>query len=212
MLLYRIEKSEGDHKPSSRWIIKFMSARCIMCAVVIRTAETAAPLCGRLVPVQPHALDGHAPALVGPLPVLTLDGDEVGAVPSGLQDFLPNGDRIVDVAILRCRRVSNLVPAARGLRWGVNWQGRNAPGLGLRSALLHDDASPMVTFQSSPCFASLHRVVGGFLASRLRAFAAPFALLQEQTCTSVLHINVSRNSPVNAVPFAPDAGVRAVAR
>ena len=58
-------------------------------------------LCSRLLPVQPHALDGHAPALVGPLPVLTLGGDEASAAPGGLQDFLDEGDRVVDVAVLR---------------------------------------------------------------------------------------------------------------
>ena len=52
--------------------------------------------------MQPHALDGHAPALVGPLPVLTLDGNEASAAPGGgLQEFLEEGDRVVDFAVLR---------------------------------------------------------------------------------------------------------------
>lgn len=71
-------------------------------ADVTRVALTARHSHSRLVPVQPHALDGHAPALVGPLPVLTLNGDEAGAAPGGgLQEFLDTSDRVVDVAVLR---------------------------------------------------------------------------------------------------------------
>ena len=62
---------------------------------------TSGRLLCRLLLVQPHALDGHAPALVGPLPVLTLDGEEARGAPGGLRDFLDKGDRVVDVAILR---------------------------------------------------------------------------------------------------------------
>ena len=110
---------------SSRLLLKYDQLRhrldaWLYCSA--RTAETAASPHNRLVAVQPHALDGNAPALVGPLPVLTLEGDEAAAVPGGLQEFLQDGDRVVDVAVLRCQpRIPPELPAQNSRRASL-WQ------------------------------------------------------------------------------------------
>lgn len=58
---------------------------------------------GRLLAVQPHALDEHVPALVGPLPLAV--AGEAAAEPhsdaSSLMEFSDPGDRFVGLALLR---------------------------------------------------------------------------------------------------------------
>ena len=65
-------------------------------------ADAASGGGSQLVAVQPQALDEHAPALVGPLPLTAAGGGPEQEDPAtSLQDFAEAADAFVDVTLLR---------------------------------------------------------------------------------------------------------------